>query len=76
MMPSGRGHGFTLSLNGHSPVDYSKNWFWIFGIDYGRWETRAGLDVTYFSDGSTEQTRLNEVNWESSAINFGLELRM
>lgn len=70
------GHGFTLSLNGRSPVDSSKSLFWVFGIDYGRWQTRAGLDVTYFADASTEITRLNKVNWESSVINFGLELRM
>jgi len=70
------GHGFTLSLNGRKPIDYSKHWFWAFGIDYGRWQTRVGLDQTYFSDGSTIQTRLNRVNWESAAINLGLELRM
>ncbi len=71
-----KGAGFSFSLNGRSPIDYSANWFWLFGIDYGRWQTQAGLDTTYFSDASTEITRLNRVSWQSSAINFGLELRM
>ncbi len=70
------GHGITLSLDGRAPVGGSKQWFWVFGIDYGRWQTRAGLDYTYFSDGSTGLTRVNKVNWESAAINLGLGLRM
>jgi len=70
------GNGVTLSLSGRSPLGHSKKWFWAFGLDYGRWQTNAGLDYTYFADGSTALTRLNKVRWESSAINLGLELRL
>lgn len=70
------GHGFTVSLDGRAPFRHSKRWFWAFGLDYGRWQTRAGLDYTYFSNGSSDLTRVNQVNWESSAINLGLELRL
>ncbi|HHJ80508.1 MAG TPA: hypothetical protein ENJ65_02625 [Candidatus Tenderia electrophaga] len=71
-----RGDGFSLSLNGRVPVADAKNQFWIFGFDYGRWQTSAGLDTTYFADGSNDTTRLNRVRWQSSAINLGLEWRM
>jgi len=70
------GHGLTLSFNGRSPFGHSKKWFWAFGLDYGRWQTNAGLTTFYIWDGSTAKQQLNEVNWESAAINLGLELRM
>ena len=70
------GHGLSFSLDGRTPFRHSKRWFWAFGLDYGRWQTKAGLTTFYVSDGSTPQQQLNEVNWESSAINLGLELRM
>ncbi len=70
------GHGLTLSFNGRSPFGHSKKWFWAFGLDYGRWQTKVGLDRVYPSAGGVLTAQLNEVNWESAAINLGLELRM
>jgi len=70
------GHGFTLSLNGRSAFGNSKRWFWAFGLDYGSWKTKTGLDRTFFSNSTIGTTQVNEVNWESAAINLGLELRL
>lgn len=70
------GHGLTFSINTRSPMGNSKRWFWAFGFDYGRWQTVKGRDITYFSDNTIGVTQLNEVNWESTALNLGLELRL
>jgi hypothetical protein len=41
------------------------------GLDYQDWSTDPGVDVVFFSNGTTGQTRLNELNWESGAIRLG-----
>lgn len=41
-------------------------------LDYQSWNTDRGVDRVYFSSGSSIDTPLNEVNWESTAINVGL----
>jgi hypothetical protein len=48
-----------------------------FGIslscDYQDWSTDAGTDRVYLSNGDAEETRLNQVNWNSRAILLGLD---
>jgi hypothetical protein len=41
------------------------------GLDYQDWSTDTGVDIVYFSNGTTGGTRLNEVNWESGSIRLG-----
>ena len=41
-------------------------------LDYKDWTTDPGIDRTFFADGTTGETRLNEVNWESYSIMLGL----
>lgn len=66
------GHGMVLSLN--SSYGLTERLALIFGLDYQSWSTKPGLDRVFRADGATEETRLNEVNWDSAAINLGLEL--
>ncbi len=42
-----------------------------FDADFQQWKTDPGVDRTFFSDGTTIETRLNEVNWHSHAIRVG-----
>ncbi|MBI3773643.1 MAG: TonB-dependent receptor [Gammaproteobacteria bacterium] len=66
------GHGMVLSLN--SSYGLTERLALTFGLDYQSWSTRPGLDRVFRANGSTEDTRLNEVNWDSAAINLGVEL--
>jgi hypothetical protein len=68
------GGGWTFSMNAASRL--AKNLDWLLGLDYGSWQTHRGVDTVYSSNGDGAQTRLNEVNWESLAINLGLVLRL
>jgi hypothetical protein len=42
-------------------------------LDYQDWSTEAGTDRVYLSNGETDETRLNQVNWNSKAILFGID---
>lgn len=68
------GDGLTVSLN--SVRRLSRSLDWLVGLDYGHWRTAHGVDTVYLANGSTAQTRLNRVKWESLAINLGLALRL
>lgn len=41
-------------------------------LAFHRWSTDPGIDKTFFADGSTATTRLNEVNWDSGEIMLGV----
>jgi hypothetical protein len=42
---------------------------------YQNWQADDGLSYTYFSDGTSGVTKLNEVNWEAASVNAGLTVR-
>jgi hypothetical protein len=42
---------------------------------YRDWRTDAGVDRVFFADGDVSVTRLNEVNWESTAWTLGVSHR-
>ncbi len=67
------GDGLSFSFNVTSRL--SRNVSWLVGLDYGRWKTNYGVDTVYLAAGGIAQTRLNEVRWESLALNVGLLLR-
>jgi hypothetical protein len=54
---------------------FHRNWALNFNYDYQDWSTDGGTDKVFFSDGRTEVTRLNEVNWTSYALSLGVSLR-
>ena len=64
------GNGIVLSLG----CDYyiRHNVSLNLGLDYQDWSTDPGVDRVFFSNGTVSETRLNEVNWESGAIRFGI----
>jgi hypothetical protein len=51
---------------------FSKDWRVGFSVEAQRWNTGAGIDHTFFADGSVGHNPLNGVNWESAAINLGV----
>jgi len=65
------GFGWVLELGWRQPVSNHK-WVWGASVVLQQWRTDAGLDWTYFADSSVGVTRLNEVNWESTALNLTL----
>lgn len=67
------GQGISFSLK--SSYGLSKRWKFIMSLDYQSWSTDAGLDRVYLSAGGSEETQLNEVNWDSAALNLGFEWR-
>jgi hypothetical protein len=52
-----------------------KGWFCSLSTRYQQWQTDAGIDNTYLDGGAISATRLNEVNWTSSALMLGLVRR-
>ncbi|MBU0480344.1 MAG: TonB-dependent receptor [Proteobacteria bacterium] len=44
-------------------------------LKYQKWQADDGVDITYYWDGTTAATKLNEVNWESTSVSAGVTLR-
>ncbi|MEJ2167177.1 MAG: hypothetical protein P8X90_16740 [Desulfobacterales bacterium] len=61
------GTGFNFILQRHISLN--------FNFEYQNWSTDDGTDKTFYADGTTSKTRLNEVNWSSYALGLGLEVR-
>lgn len=61
-----KGDGRIISMG----VRFQMKSRWVVAVsaDYQSWGASRGLDETYFIDGSTGRTQLNEVSWESKAI--------
>jgi len=45
-------------------------------VNYQTWDTDPSIDRTFLSNGTSANTRLNEVNWDSYAIMFGIVFRL
>lgn len=67
---TGTGTGFDVSYQYRFSRTFSLSMAWYL-IDWG---TGAGTDKVYFADGSTGGSQLNEVTWESTGYNLGLQL--
>lgn len=67
------GHGVVFSLGG----DYAfTNHLSIYlNLDYQDWKAERGIDTTFMANGTVGETRLNEVNWISSAVMLGITYR-
>lgn len=62
---SAKGHGYTASLGGSYAI--ASRFLLNVTLEHRKWTTDPGKDVTYFADGTTGRTRLNQANWESMA---------
>lgn len=62
------GSGISLGLG----LAYALNDHWSLGLNYQRakWRTDPGRDVVFGADGTSIDTRLNEVRWSSQMITF------
>jgi len=64
------GTGILLSTGAHYLI--SKDWGAKITITAQQWHTGNGIDHTFFADGTVGFYRLNEVNWESTGLYFGM----
>ncbi len=60
------GNGIVIALDWN--VALAENILLSAGIEYRNWSTDHGIDRTFFASGATSETRLNEVNWKSTAF--------
>jgi len=67
------GTGIIVALGGEYHL--TQPWYISLNINYQDWSTDPGLDRLFYADGTTADTRLNEVNWDSFAILLGLTYR-
>lgn len=65
---SQRADGGGVVLSGGIGYSFADNWEAAVKVDYQDWWTDSGIDTTFFTDGSSIDTRLNRVNWDSMAI--------
>ncbi len=54
---------------------FNPQWSLDFSGKYQKWETDPGIDRVFFADGTEAETRLNEVNWKSFSLTFGVTCR-
>lgn len=64
------GDGYVITAG----LGYQLDEFWtaMVAVDYSKYQTDHGVDRTFYSDGTTAETRLNVVDWDSLSINAGL----
>ncbi len=55
--------------------DFARAWTLGIHADWWLFQTDAGVDHTRFSDGTSVDTRLNEVEWESVGVRIGVTHR-
>lgn len=66
------GYGFVASVAAAYSV--GDRWSFTLGVDYEDWSTGHGIDRVFLADGTQVATRLNGVDWESSAVTMGARL--
>ncbi|MGC2049818.1 MAG: hypothetical protein WA635_14560 [Gallionella sp.] len=64
------GDGIVMSLGVSYPVN--KSWKMDLILERQNWSTQAGNDQVIMADGTVGNTRLNAVNWDSTAYYFGI----
>ena len=67
---SATGDGFVMSLGASYPVN--NKWKVDLILERQNWSTQAGSDQVFMADGTVGYTRLNAVNWDSTAYYFGV----
>jgi hypothetical protein len=64
------GKGLLITLG--AEVLLSGPWALNLAFTYQKWSTDPGVDRLYYASGSVQETRLNEVNWDSWALMLGI----
>lgn len=54
---------------------FNNGWLFDLAFEYRDFSARDGIDRTFFANGTTQTTKLNEVNWQSSATTVGFTYR-
>ena len=67
-----RADGQGYILTGEYRFYLTRKWSLNLNGNYQKWDTDPGSDKMFFSDGTTAMMQLNEVNWESWAVMFGV----
>lgn len=67
------GDGWRLSAG--VEWDFARRWTLGLHADWSLFRTGSGIDHTDFTDGTSIDTRLNEVEWESIGVRLGLTHR-
>lgn len=68
-----KGQGLLLAAG--ATYHAGRDWRISLSVEAQQWNTGAGIDQTFFSDGSVGYNFLNGVNWESTAVNVGVHYR-
>lgn len=65
---------FNSGVNLELGVKYALSESWSFITDFMMryWQSRSGVDKTYFSSGQTSRSKLNEVYWFSYSLHLGI----
>lgn len=69
---SSEGKGYVLSLGFQTPPRRGE-FSWRLAFDFQWWRAEDGEDRTYFTNGGVGRTRLNEVDWDSWSIHYGIQ---
>lgn len=64
----GRGNVFSFGARVNNQGGFS----YVVSLDIQKWRAGPGIDRTFFANGAITEIRLNEVDWRSKALNFGL----
>lgn len=67
------GKGFLITLG--AEYHLSGPWAVNLSFNYQEWSTDPGVDRLYAANGSVQETRLNEVQWDSWSLMVGLVYR-
>ncbi|MBN1587449.1 MAG: hypothetical protein JW937_08525 [Candidatus Omnitrophica bacterium] len=66
---SAEGTGHKASIAGHYKLN--KRWRLNASFEYYNFSTDEGTDTTHAASGLTDDTQLNEVNWDAGSFKFG-----
>ena len=67
------GEGYLISLSAEYLL--TGPWLLTLSLSYQQWSTDPGLDRLYYASGVVQETRLNEVEWDSCSLMLGLVYR-
>jgi len=68
------GNGLTGTVGFIFQPVKDKSWLVKVSADFQNWETDPGIDKVFFDNGSTDESTLNQANWESVSVNVGLRV--
>ena len=67
--------GYAFGLKAGVEWDFTPSWTLGVLLDWATMRTSAGVDRSYFTDGTTESIKFNGARWEAGGIRAGLTYR-